>query len=185
MIRRGGHRNGEKYLPEAVDAKVLSIRTANARVAGEQTSSNVNAGGGGNGTDRFEEMRMDMIKEETGESETTEPCLVDNEAYYTMWNDLTQEKSAIVSVRGLPGDFANFDCTSMESGLLKMVSPETNWEMEWCSNEADQWITDTCEPSAEEKSISDWWAENQATCTKSLESKIRQLMLESARAPVG
>ena len=45
MIRRGRRRKGEKISPGAVGAKVLAIRTANARIAGEhQVSSNVNDG---------------------------------------------------------------------------------------------------------------------------------------------
>ena len=47
MVRRGGHRKGEKFPPEVVDAKVQSIRSANARTPGEQgANSKVNDGVG-------------------------------------------------------------------------------------------------------------------------------------------
>ena len=50
------------------------------------------------------------------------------------------EKTEMFSVPGAPGDFADFDCTDMESGLQAALQEDEGWVSEWNRKVADHWV---------------------------------------------
>ena len=184
MIRRGGHRKGEKYPPEIVDAKVQSVRAANSRVPGEQDpSSQVNAGPEALSLDAAE-----MCVEVTSDIEKWEQEYVNllitqeleqDDGFDEMWDKMLNAPRNVSASSGIPDDFKTFSCAALENGLRNILEADTEWVSGWQGKPAQQTFMTEHKCTPEEQGLNLRWKERHGTLSARISPKLKQLITQS------